>query len=133
MKERFDSYCGIYCGACSTPGCNGCKIINENHWSPDCKFIQCAQSKGVEACCFCSEFPCDDIMEFDRDKHVHHNSALPNGLRIKEIGLEAWLAEQKERWTCNQCGKGYTWFEKKCQSCGAELRDVHAEFGDRDN
>lgn len=129
MKESFDSYCGIYCGACSTPGCKGCKIIDENHWSLDCKFIKCAKEKGIEACPFCSEYPCEDIMEFERDKYIHHRTILPNGQRIKEIGLEAWLAEQKVRWSCEKCGKGYTWFEEKCKSCSSELFSVKREFG----
>ena len=131
MKDRLDSFCGIYCGACSTPGCNGCKIMNENHWSPDCNFIRCAQSKGVEVCCFCPEYPCDDIMAFDRDEHVHHKSVLPNGRRIAEIGLRAWLEEQRARWSCNECGQAFTWFEGKCQSCGAELFNVQREFGNK--
>jgi hypothetical protein len=132
MKERFDSYCGIYCGACSTPGCKGCKIIDENHWSPNCKFIKCAQDKGIEACPLCSEYPCDDIMEFEHDKYIHHRTILPNGRRIREIGLEAWLIERKERWSCKECGKGYTWFEEKCKSCGTQLLSVHGEFGGKD-
>lgn len=133
MKERFDSYCGIYCGACSTPGCNGCKIMNENHWSPDCKFIQCAQSKNVDACPLCDQYPCDNIMEFEKDKHVHHKTVVPNGKRIKEIGLEAWLEEQKERWTCEQCGKGFTWFDDKCKSCGTEVFSANKEFANKGN
>jgi len=133
MKKRFDSYCGIYCGACSTPGCNGCKIMDAKHWSPDCKFIKCAREKGIESCCFCSDYPCNDIMQFDSDKYIHHRSILPNGRRIKEVGLEAWLEEHRQRWSCKQCGKPYTWFEDKCKSCGADLFNVQAEFGSKDN
>ena len=130
MIERKDSYCGIYCGACGSPGgCNGCKVMNENHWSPDCKYIKCAQSKEIDACPLCSEYPCEDIMKFETDEHVHHKTVLPNGRRIKETGLEAWLEEQKERWSCKECGRAYTWFEDKCKSCEAELFNVHAEFG----
>ena len=128
MKERFDSYFGIYCGACSTPGCNGCKIPNENHWSPDCTFIKCAQDRRIESCCFCSDYPCTDIMAFDTDGYVHHRTILPNGRRLKEVGLEAWLEEQKQRWSCTQCGETYTWFESKCKSCGSDLFNVQAEF-----
>ena len=131
MKERFDSFCGIYCGACSTPGCNGCKIIDENHWSPNCRFIKCAQSKEVEACPLCSEYPCEEIMVFEKDKYIHHRTVHPNGKRIQEIGIEGWLEEQKERWTCKQCGKGYTWFEDKCKSCDSDLFSVNVEFGDK--
>lgn len=131
MKERFDSVCGIYCGACSTPGCNGCKIINENHWSPDCEIIKCAHTKEVDACPFCSEHPCDKIMQAEKDEYVHHKTILPNGERIKEIGLDAWLKEQEDRWSCKQCGKRYTWFESNCRSCGSGLTSVDVEFGNR--
>jgi len=129
MKEQFDSYCGLYCGACSTPGCNGCKILNENHWDPDCKFIKCAMERGIEACAFCVEYPCKDILEFNHDKYIHHSSVVPNGKRIKENGLDAWLDEQKERWTCDKCGTAYTWYESECKTCGSALFNVRAEFG----
>jgi hypothetical protein len=71
-------------------------------------------------------------MEFEHDKYIHHRTILPNGQRIREIGLEAWLIERKERWTCIRCGKGYTWFEEKCKSCGSELLSVKKEFGSVD-
>ncbi|MBD3182846.1 DUF3795 domain-containing protein [Candidatus Poribacteria bacterium] len=129
MKIQFDSYCGIYCGACSTPGCKGCKIIDDTHWSPNCKFIKCAQDKGIEACPLCDEYPCEDIMKFDNDGYIHHKTVLQHGLRIKEIGIPAWLVEQKKRWSCNQCGRGYTWSEETCQSCGSKLFSVKKEFG----
>ena len=130
MIERFDSYCGIYCGACSTPICNGCKVMNENHHSPDCRFIKCAQDKEVESCCFCDENPCNNVMEMGTDKYPHHWTVIPNGRRIKEVGLEAWLEEQKQRWSCQQCGAAFTWYESKCRSCGADLFSVQAEFGE---
>ena len=133
MKECSDSYCGIYCGACSTPGCKGCKIMDDSHWSPDCKFIKCAQSKEIKACPLCSEYPCQDIIEFEHDGYIHHRTVLANGLRIKEIGLVAWLDEQKKRWSCSECGRRYTWFEEKCQSCGSKLLNVHEEFGGKAN
>ncbi len=114
----------------NTPGgCNGCKVMNENHWSPDCKISKCARGKGVEACPLCSDYPCEDIMEFEYNEHAHHKSILPNGRRIKAVGLEAWLDEQKERWSCKQCDKAYTWFEESCQSCGSEVLSVQAETG----
>jgi len=103
--------------------------MNENHWSPDCKFIKCAKEKGIETCPLCADYPCADITAFDNDGYVHHRTVLPNGRRIKAIGLEAWLDEQRERWRCKQCGRGYTWFEENCDSCGAKLFNVNAEFG----
>ena len=87
----------------------------------------------MEVCSLCAEYPCDDIMEFDRDKYVHHKSVLPNGRRIAEIGLQPWLEEQKERWSCVECGTAFTWFEGNCPSCGAQLFNVQAEFGDSKN
>jgi rubrerythrin len=68
-------------------------------------------------------------MEMSTDKYLHHRTILPNGQRLKEVGLEAWLEEQKQRWSCQQCGLTYTWFESKCRSCGSDLFSVQVEFG----
>ena len=133
MKERLDSYCGMYCGACSTEGCDGCKSLSGETWSPDCKMKACAIDKGIESCCFCSDYPCHHIMAFDSDGYRHHRTALPNGRRLKEVGLAVWLEEQKQRWSCKQCGEAYTWFEDTCRSCGSALFSVQAEFADKSN
>ena len=121
MERRGDSYCGLYCGACKCAECEGCKVLNERSWKPDCRFRECATQHGVDVCCYCTEFPCGDLVRFNNDKWAHHSSVLPNLNRIKEVGLEAWLSEQQVRWSCPKCKQGFTWYDKTCNKCGTKL------------
>ena len=143
MKFRFDTYCGLYCGACELMNafragkqkemaeqwnmdpedikCYGCKSGDESCWCNDCEFKRCAIEKGVDFCGECTEYPCKMLKDFQADDAVHHSSVLRGCDRIKEIGMEKWLTEQAIRWSCEQCGATSTWYRENCDKCGAEL------------
>ena len=134
--QKYMTYCGLYCGACSSmllhdqsqgepnlptsdidpeetacPGC--CSPGLEN-----CEFVACNLAHGTESCAFCPEFPCAMITNFQTDEWAHHIVVLDNLKRIKAIGIEAWLEEQKKYWTCKQCGNRTHWYQTECQNCG---------------
>ena len=145
MKFQFDSYCGLYCGACFIMNaykqnrtdclpkewvspiddkeikCHGCKseLVFEN--CRGCQIRKCAQSKDVEFCNNCSEFPCEKIKRFEDLNLPHHKVALHNMEQIKEIDLQQWLKQQKERWLCSNCSYPFSWYEENCVQCGKEL------------
>ena len=54
------------------------------------------------------------------DKWPHHWTMEPNLERIKENGLEEWLAAQERQWSCSGCGAHVNWYQRTC-SCGQEL------------
>ena len=60
---------------------------------PFCGIRKCAPAKGVEVCPFCAEYPCDRILGLAKG----YVSLLADGQRMREIGIEAWIAEQEER------------------------------------
>jgi len=143
MEYRYDSYCGLYCGACGIflanmknrvedlakekgmkPEdlvCNGCKSAIQSVYCRDCEFIACAVEKKVEFCCDCPEYPCKKISDFKHDKSPHHSIVFKNLELIKEYGVENWLIEQKIRWSCPECGEPYSWYTEKCSNCGAKV------------
>ena len=43
------------------------------------------------------------LIKFKDDEWEHHQQELENLYHIKEIGLDGWLAEQKEYWKCPAC------------------------------
>lgn len=149
MDYRYDSYCGLYCGACpilvaNQKGavdelakkiemdaadlvCAGCKSGARKAPRADCEFVLCALGKGVEFCVDCDEYPCGRLTDFRDDKWAHHSAVTRNLDRLKEVGLAAWLAEQDARWTCPACGARFDWYDEKCPDCGAETFDARAE------
>lgn len=63
--------CGIYCGYClayKKEICLGCRYEADKHAKKGnlqwCTLLNCAESKGVEMCSECEEFPCK---EYDPD------------------------------------------------------------------
>ena len=40
----------------------------------------------------------------------HHTDGIPNNRRMAEIGVDAWISEQVERYRCPKCGEMRKWF-----------------------
>ena len=83
--------------------CDGCRGPLDLHWSPDCRMMLCAKEKGLQYCFQCQDFPCTSVNEFRSDGIPHHERTIANSERMKEIGLEAWIAEQKRKGRCILC------------------------------
>jgi len=159
MEYRYDSYCGLYCGACPVLvanengtvkeramewgkkpqdlRCHGCKSGVNCVFGKDCYFKECAESKKLEFCSECEDYPCEKLLEFVSDKSAHHSIVAVNLGRIREVGVVGWIEEQRSRWSCPACDAKFTWYDSTCSNCGAELyncrheeRDLHEEFGD---
>ena len=77
--------------------CKGCLGPLNVHWSPDCEMMMCAREKGLKHCLECEDFPCVLIEKFATNGMEHHRRAVENSNRIKEIGLNAWIAEQEAK------------------------------------
>ena len=83
--------------------CEGCRGSLNIHWSPECKMMLCARKKGLQYCLECEDFPCTKVNKFSSDGASHHKRTIENLKKMKEIGLKAWIAEQKRRGQCLFC------------------------------
>lgn len=83
--------------------CEGCRGPLDAHWSSDCKMMLCAKERGLQYCFQCKDFPCTNVNEFGSDGISHHKKTVENSKRMKEIGIEAWIAEQKRKGQCVFC------------------------------
>ncbi len=144
--------CGLYCGACyhyrassydsdrlsaeaarrgrNVEGftCQGCRS-DQLYIYPgcaQCEIRACADDRGILHCGLCAEFPCDRIRAFQNDGRVHHLDIVTQLERLREIGAEQWLAEQKQKWTC-ACGEPFSWYEETCCNCGRPLASYGAD------
>jgi hypothetical protein len=127
-KTSLIAPCGMNCSICMAylreknkcPGCQGadthkpvtrarCKIKN-------CEVFQ----KGKARFCFkCEKFPCDILSHLDKRYRTKYNMSMIKNLEnIKNLGIRKFIANEKTRWACSECGgpicvpKGY------CYSCG---------------
>ena len=132
----LESFCGLYCGACL------CNIVNDEgtikevaarlkkpveHLTctqcktalhDECSFMICCTAKGLNNCSECPGMPCEELVQFAADGIKHHALVLDNLNRIKEIGLDEWLIEQKHKFTCSACGARLSWLATNCEKCG---------------
>ncbi|MDH7509246.1 MAG: DUF3795 domain-containing protein [Methanomassiliicoccales archaeon] len=60
---------------------------------PDCPIRKCAREKRIIACPLCESFPCQHIEKLAK----RYPLLIADGKRMKEIGLENWIEEQKVR------------------------------------
>ncbi|UCG92514.1 MAG: DUF3795 domain-containing protein [candidate division WOR-3 bacterium] len=120
MKKSECGPCGLYCGACGEPTCDGCRSSKVQDWAKQCTFRHCAQQRHVEFCCFCSDYPCTELREFMNDQWPHHWTMKPNLRYIEQNGKEKWLQTQKQQWSCKNCGTEIKWYQKMC-NCGQQL------------
>jgi len=60
--------------------------------NPECEIRKCAVERGLQVCAFCPDFPCELILSFTR----RYPFLMKNNERIRESGIDAWLAEQDE-------------------------------------
>ena len=75
--------------------CGGCRSErNEDHWSPQCKILQCCvYERGYEFCAQCQDFPCP-ILEVWAKEYEHHAQAVEALKKMKDIGIDEWLKER---------------------------------------
>jgi hypothetical protein len=146
MARKFDTYCGIYCGACSilvhgetrradgfvacckgVPeseiACGGCKSDSVYPGCRTCKMRDCAVQRGVAHCCDCKDYPCKMYKQWQSARRVlPHIGESPGSLEaVRRDGVDAWLYAQQKRWSCPQCGTRFSWYSTECSQCGRSL------------
>ncbi|MFW9876521.1 MAG: DUF3795 domain-containing protein [Candidatus Thorarchaeota archaeon] len=128
--------CGIYCGACRQylpwkkdlleergykMGCKGCRTRNKN-----CTFIRkdcyALRKNELDYCYECEQFPCQNLQKIDSQYQERwFVNLIENLKRIEEIGVEQWLQEKKELYTCPECGGEICVHDTECYDCGNKI------------
>ena len=101
--ERTDelfSLCGLNCGLCGfrlQGHCNGC--FKDSFCAAQCPMAPCSVKHGNLQYCFeCPEYPCKHYDGFDSyDTLVLHRNQRKDMQRAKEIEIDAYRAEQREK------------------------------------
>jgi hypothetical protein len=142
-NKNLISACGLYCGACGVyiatqendtekilqyavvliqsfeeTLCDGCGAKRKSlHCSKMCIFINCKRQNGVDFCSECEEFPCKALHEF-APKMPHRNEIIESQTRMNEIGIENWLNEMQEYFSCPRCKTINSAYHLTCRKCG---------------
>lgn len=94
------SLCGLNCGLCGyrlQGNCNGC--FKDSFCAAMCPMAPCSVRHGNLQYCFeCSEYPCRHYDGFDSyDTLVLHRNQRKDMQKAKEMGIDAYLEEQREK------------------------------------
>ena len=102
--------CGMNCFVCykhcyHKKPCLGC--LNGDTGKPEycrkCKIKDCVNSKGVLYCFECADYPCKLIKNLEKSYNKRYQASLmDNSKFVREQGLEKFMKEQKERYTCQK-------------------------------
>lgn len=153
MDKKLVGSCGLYCGACDNylafqPAgkhllktekfieenldllrCEGCNSNSLSEHCSKCEMMQCAKSKGYLHCGECGDFPCAMIIKFRTDGEKwdfakHRLDILNNINEINKLGIDIWLKDSAEQWTC-ECGQPYSYYEQVCVRCNNKLESYY--------
>jgi hypothetical protein len=119
--------CGMNCGVCFAhlrqqnrcPGCNG-DDAGKPKTRVACRIKQCDERSGQRKFCFeCDQFPCARLRQLDkRYRSKYGMSMIENLESLRELGLREFVAREKARWTCPDCGGVVCVHKTNCIDCG---------------
>ncbi len=124
--------CGMNCRICRAyarqknpcPGCRGDNSL-KTKTRVECRIKNCGKiASGKAKYCFtCDSFPCDRLKHLDeRYRTKYRMSMIENLENISKRGIRHFVSEEKERWTCPECGKMIRVREPECLYCGYKWR-----------
>ena len=130
MNSKLIAPCGMNCGTCSAylrdkNHCSGCNVEEAGKkYCLNCRIKHC--DKLIDKFCFdCAKFPCLRMRQLDKRYRTKYGMSMIENLKsIRDIGLDEFVANERERWKCPGCGKVICVHKKNCIYCGRE-RDLH--------
>lgn len=117
--------CGINCMVCyrhcyhkkPCAGCLGSDTGKPEHCRK-CKIKACVNEKSLTYCYECADFPCKQIRALEKSYTTRYKKSLvANSHSVKTIGLEAFMNQQREAYTCPHCGGIISMHDAECSDC----------------
>ena len=133
IKYELIAPCGMNCAICRgrllrkdvCPGCRG-EETNKTRFCIDCAIANCErlEETGLKYCSErCASYPCRRLRDLDkRYRTRYHMSMIENLQSIKEIGIRAFVRNEKARWTCPECGGMICVDTGCCSDCGEAIQ-----------
>ena len=109
--------------------CSGCKSDDVFVNCAKCPIRRCARERGIEFCYQCSDYPCQTHTFLQAASGqvpiLRHIKAIEtNQAYICEHGVDAWLQDQEQRWSCPHCGSPFSWYTDSCGQCMHDLKGI---------
>jgi hypothetical protein len=129
MEKELIAPCGMNCNVCSAylayshdlpkrkgnVKCKGCRPRNKQ-----CAFVKkrCGDrlmKNEVQYCFVCEKFPCEHIEKINSKYVKRWNVSFIENLEyIRDHGEKKFLAKERRKWKCGECGGTVCIHNKKC-------------------
>jgi len=119
--------CGMNCALCmaygrlkhACPGCRGDDRFKAKS-CVGCIIKNCAKLArgGFKYCFNCDRFPCTRLKQLDKRYRTKYSMSMIDNLNfIREKRIRRFIANEKQRWTCPQCGRLLCVHRSECRYC----------------
>ena len=133
MPDKIDNAyfapCGMNCMVCYRhcmvkKPCAGC--LSGEDFKPEhcrkCKIKDCAREKGLTHCFECVDFPCKLVANLERSYNRRYGASLvENSLFVREHGLAAFMAGERQKYLCPNCGGVISLHDRECGECRTKV------------
>ena len=119
--------CGINCAAClaylrDKNKCAGCLAISGDKAKTrvSCRIKNCELLAGTRSkfCYECGSFPCKILGRLDKRYRAKYRASPLDNLRsIQSLGVASYLARERFRWVCPDCGSVTSIHRNYCLNC----------------
>ena len=132
ISKTLIAPCGMNCRLCRAyvrdkKPCPGCRA-DDNSKSKSCitchiKNCEKIVSGGIKYCFECDSFPCARLNHLDKRYRTKYGmSMIENLVNIKKFGIRDFIRNEKERWSCRECGQLICVHKPQCLCCGHKWR-----------
>jgi hypothetical protein len=133
IDNEFFAPCGFNCFLCEKHlkednACPGCRISDsgKSKSSLKCKIKNCFDKKSFKYCQRCSEFPCKLIKKNDKNSLKRYGlSTIDNCKKLDFTGIGKIMSQDKEKYTCSECGGVISFNNESCSNCGAHFEGLN--------
>ncbi len=129
MEKYHIAPCGMNCSLClafqrDKNRCSGCNGPDEHKPKSciACRIRNCDKLIRIESndFCGCGSKPCLRLKQLDKRYRTRYGmSMLENLKRIKNDGLDQFMADEITKWTCRECSAMLCVHRGICPVCGS--------------
>ncbi len=120
--------CGMNCRLCLAytrdknvcPGCRG-DDSNKSKYCITCIIKNCEkiEKDGAKYCFSCERYPCTRLKQLDKRYRTKYSMSMIENLNyINKFGIREFIRNEKEKWTCPECGEIICVHRPQCLLCG---------------
>ena len=127
ISTKLIAPCGMNCRLCRAytrdkkpcPGCRG----DDSHKSKSCvvcRIKNCEKivNARVKYCFCCNSFPCVRLNHLDKRYRTKYGMSMISNLEnIRQFGIRHFIRNEKERWSCPECGELLSVHKSQCLYC----------------